>query len=452
MTPARKMRLRLAAQNGLFVILVVALTALLAVIAQRHGTQWDLTSSGRNTLSAASIDVLRKLEGPVVVTAYATPQDPRLGELRKHIRDFLARYQRAKPDIELRFIDPREQPKAAARAGVQVNGELVIAYGDRSERLTALSELDFTNVLIRLSRSEQRLVMSLDGHGERSLIGGANHDLGVFGKQLATKGIDVSTLNLSIAPEVPANTTVLVVASPQVALLPAEIERLLRYVERGGNLLWLIDQEPLQGLDELAENIGLVLSPGVVVDPDAIERGGRPVMSVAAPGAYSGHPIMGNMRVNTLFPFARAVSVSPVEGGSAVPLIEVAQRGWIETDDLNGRIVFDRARDIAGPVQIAVALERMREEKVQRIVVVGSGHFLANMYLGNGGNLDLGINIVNWLAGDERLIAIQPRSAPDVTLTLSKAWLLTLVVAFLIALPLALLSAGAWIWWRRRRA
>lgn len=452
MTPARKMRLRLAVQNGLFVILVVALTALLAVVAQRHGMQWDLTSSGRNTLSAASIDVLRKLEGPVVVTAYATPQDPRLGELRKHIRDFLARYQRAKPDIELRFIDPREQPKAAARAGVQVNGELVIAYGDRSERLTALSELDFTNVLIRLSRSEQRLVMSLDGHGERSLVGGANHDLGDFGKQLATKGIEVSTLNLSIAPEVPANTAVLVVASPQVALLPAEIERLLRYVERGGNLLWLIDQEPLQGLDELAENIGLVLSPGVVVDPDAIERGGRPVMSVAAPGAYSGHPIMSNMRVNTLFPFARAVTVSPVEGWSAVPLIEVAQRGWIETDDLNGRIVFDRARDIAGPVQIAVALERMREEKVQRIVVVGSGHFLANMYLGNGGNLDLGINIVNWLAGDERLIAIQPRSAPDVTLTLSKTWLLGLVIAFLIALPLALLSAGAWIWWRRRRA
>ena len=55
--------------------------------------------------------------------------------------------------------------------------------------------------------------------------------------------------------------------------------------------------------------------------------------------------------------------------------------------------MFDHGRDTAGPVQIAVALERLREEKLQRIVVVGSGHFLANMYLGNGGNLDLGINI-----------------------------------------------------------
>jgi ABC-type uncharacterized transport system involved in gliding motility auxiliary subunit len=72
------------------------------------------------------------------------------------------------------------------------------------------------------------------------------------------------------------------------------------------------------------------------------------------------------------------------------------------------------------------------------------------MYLGNGGNLDLGVNIVNWLAGDERLISIQPRSAPDTTLTLSKGGLLAIVVTFLIVVPIVLLATGALIWWRRR--
>lgn len=452
MTPARRKRLRHAAQNGLFVALVLVLASMIAVIARQHAVQWDLTSSGRNSLSSASIDVLRKLDGPVTVTAYATPQDPRLGDLRKHIGNFVARYQRAKPDVKLVFIDPREQPKAAARAGVQVNGELVVEYAERSERIGVLSELDFTNLLIRLARPGERLVMSLDGHGERSLVNGANHDLGDFGKQLTQKGIGVNALNLTIAPEVPNNVSVLVIASPQVAILPAEMAKLVNYVERGGNLLWLIDQEPLHGLEELAERIGLALSPGVVVDPDAIERGGRPVMSVAASGSYSGHAILNGMRMNTLFPFARAVTATALEGWTATPLVEVAHRGWIETDDLSGRIVFDKGRDTAGPVQIAVALERMREEKTQRIVVVGSGHFLANMYLGNGGNLDLGVNIINWLAGDERLIAIQPRSAHDTSLDLSKGWLLAIVSVFLIVLPLALVCAGAWIWWHRRRA
>ena len=450
MTPAHRSRLRHLAQNGSFVVLVVVLTALIAVVARQHAVQWDLTSSGRNSLSAASVDVLRKLAGPIVVTAYATPHDPRLGDLRKHIGDFIARYQRAKHDVQLNFIDPRERPKAAAKAGVQVNGELVVEYRERSERLSTLSEFDFTNLLIRLSRTESRLVMSLDGHGERSLVGAANHDLGDFGKQLASKGLSVNALNLAIAPQVPDDVSVLVVASPQIDVPPAEVAKLVSYVERGGNLLWLIDQEPLNGLQELAERIGLVLSPGVVVDPDAIEHGGRPVMSVAAPGGYGGHPVLESMRVNTLFPFARAINVNDFDGWRSTPLVEVATRGWIETDDLGGRIVFDKARDTPGPVQIAVALERMREEKTQRVVIVGSGHFLANMYLGNGGNLDLGVNIVNWLAGDERLISIQPRSAPDTTLTLSKGGLLAIVVAFLIVVPIVLLATGALIWWRRR--
>jgi ABC-type uncharacterized transport system involved in gliding motility auxiliary subunit len=129
----RQVRLRMALQNGVFVLLIVVLAGLAAMAAREARTQWDLTSSRRNTLSNASIEVIRKIDGPVEVTAYATPQDARYGDLRKLIRDFIARYQRAKPDIKLEFIDPREQPKAARR-GVQANGELVIEHRGRRER------------------------------------------------------------------------------------------------------------------------------------------------------------------------------------------------------------------------------------------------------------------------------------------------------------------------------
>jgi ABC-type uncharacterized transport system involved in gliding motility auxiliary subunit len=448
----RKVRLRVALQNSVFVVLIIVFAGLLAVAAREYRAQWYVTSSGRNTLSAASIDLLRKIEGPVAVTAYATPQDARFGDLRKLIRDFVARYQRAKPDIQLDFIDPRDQPKAATAAGVQVNGELVVEYGGRRERLSNLSEVAFTNVLVRLARATERLVMSLDGHGERSLINGANHDLGDFGKQLAAKGIEVSALNLVIAPDVPDNVALLVIASPQTQVLPNEIARLERYLERGGNLLWLIDQEPLYGLEPVAEQLGLILMPGIVVDPDSIERGGRPVMAVAAAGNYSSHPVVRAFRFNTLFPFARALTTNPIADWSVIRLIEVAPRGWIETDNLDRRIVFDQGRDIPGPATIALAFERSRNERTQRVVVVGSGHFLANTYLGNGGNLDLGINMVNWLMGDDILIAVQPRRVPDASLALSKVSLLSIVGAYLIVLPLLLLSFGALIWWRRRRA
>ena len=76
-------------------------------------------------------------------------------------------------------------------------------YQRRSERLAEFNEQAFTNVLLRLARGAERLVLWLDGHGERKLNGPANHDLGEFGRQLEHKGFRLSSLNLALAQEVP---------------------------------------------------------------------------------------------------------------------------------------------------------------------------------------------------------------------------------------------------------
>ena len=132
-------------------------------------------------------------------------------------------------------------------------------------------------------------------------------------------------------------------------------------------------------------------------------------------------------------------------------LVEAAPEGWVETGDLNSEIVFDQADDVAGPISIAVALTRNIQDREQRIVVVGSGHFLANTYLGNGSNLDFGINLINWLTGDEALIVIQPRATLDSNLILSESELTLIAVVFLVLLPVLFLVSGTVIWWHRKR-
>jgi ABC-type uncharacterized transport system involved in gliding motility auxiliary subunit len=82
--------------------------------------------------------------------------------------------------------------------------------------------------------------------------------------------------------------------------------------------------------------------------------------------------------------------------------------------------------------------------------VVGSGSFLANAYSGNGGNIDLGINMVNWLTNEEKLITTQPRAVKDGEVTLSKTQLGVISAAFLLVLPLLLILTGG-VMWRRRR-
>lgn len=447
MQVTRKLRLLFTLQNTIFILLFLALIGLTGYFAKAYHKEWDLTQTHRHTLSEASLKVLGQMTGPIEIVAYATPEDPQYGDIRKIIREFLGPYQKAKKDLNLRFVDPIEQPQAARAAGVQANGELVISFQGRTEHLTVFNEQAMTNALMRLARSTRQLILYSDGHGERKLDGIANHDLGDFGKQLAAKGFKIAPLNLAIAQEVPHNAKVVVLASPQVDFTPDEVKKLTDYVARGGNLLWLIDQEPLHGLAPLEEALGLVLSPGIVIDPAVTP----PTAALATP-PYGMNEITAGLDRNTLFPFARQIGANEGSGWSVIPLIEVAQRGWLETDDTQGPVSFDKARDVAGPITIGLALHRSVEDRDQRIVVVGSGHFLANAYLGNGGNLDLGINLVNWLAGDDHLIAIQPRPRIDASLELSKTAATLIALGFMIALPVAFIAVAVLLWWRRRKA
>ena len=241
----------------------------------------------------------------------------------------------------------------------------------------------------------------------------------------------------------------LLIASPQTDLLPGEVDKLLNYIDRGGNLLWLVDQESLRGLLPLTEKLRLTLTPGVVVDPQAEQL--KAPITFALGAIYGQHVITNNFDYITVFPFARQITINENEEWSGVSLVEAAQQGWVETGDLNAAVNFDQADDVAGPIGIAVALTRNIQDREQRIVVVGSGHFLANTYLGNGSNLDFGINLINWLTGDEELMVIQPRATLDSNLILSEFELILIAVGFLVLLPLLFLVNGAVIWWRRKR-
>lgn len=444
-----KLRRQHRIHHGVFVILFLALTGVLGYLATQYRMQWDISQNQRNSLNAASIEILQKLPGPVQVTAYATEYQAEIGDIRKVIADFVALYQRAKPDLTLQFIDPVEQPLLAQEANVQINGEIVITYRHKTEHLAVINEQTFSNALMRLARLEDKLIIELSGHGERTLDGTANFDLGEFGQSLRRSGFGNQSLNLAIEQEIPLDADLLIIASPQVDLLPGEVDKLLDYIDRGGNLLWLVDQESLRGLLPLTEKLRLTLTPGVVVDPHAQQLKAPITFSLGA--VYGQHPVTSGFQYITVFPYARQITIDDNTDWNSVSLVEVAPNGWVETGDLNAEIAFDEAADVPGPISVAAALSRNINDREQRIVIVGSGHFLANTYLGNGNNLDFGINLVNWLTGDEEMMIIQPRAALDGNLALSQSQLTFIAVGLMVALPLLFLAIGISIWWYRRR-
>lgn len=435
-------------RNVLFVLLVIGIAAGIGHLASRYKLQRDITLNASNSLEPGSVTVLKQMTGPITIVVYATEHDARLGDIRKLIREFVSLYQRYKPDLKLNFIDPEKEPEMARAAGIQLNGEMVVSYAGRSEHLTQLNEQVLTAALLRLAHTRDQVVMYLDGHGERKLDGAANHDMGeLFGAKLKQNGFRIASLNLALAQEVPDNAAVLVVTQPQVPLLPGESDKLLRYIERGGNLLWLVDAEPLRGLEPLAERLDLLLPPGVVIDPAATEMNAPATWSLGA--AYPPHAVTRDFNLITAFPSARPLAWNEGDEWEHHALLEVAPRGWVSRSPASTR--FDKQHDTPGPVVIAAALQRHINDREQRIVVVGSGAFLSNSYAGNGGNVDLGVNMVNWLSSEEHLITLQPRAAKDSQLTLSRTQLTAISIGFLIVLPLLLAAVGARMWWKRRR-
>jgi hypothetical protein len=153
-----------------------------------------------------------------------------------------------------------------------------------------------------------------------------------------------------------------------------------------------------------------------------------------------------------MFPHARQIGLTESEEWRVTPLIEVAQRGWVEVGKLEENPTFDAARDLRGPVTIAAAFQRTVGERQQRVIVVGNGAFLSNTYLGNGGNLQLGIAMVNWLASEDELVSIDARPAPDSRIEIEQMTLYSIAVIFLLVLPLLFAVTGTVIWWRRRKA
>lgn len=461
MRVTRKSRLRLRLENISFVVLFITAAGLLAWLSTRYHLQADWTASGRHTLSIASQEVLKRLDGPVELTSYERGEPG----LREKIEAFVERYRRHKPDMTLRFVNPDTVPDRVRELGITANGEVIIAYGGRSEHLQTLTEQAMTNALERVARAEERWLLFLTGHGERAPLGEANHDLGIWGKYLESRGFVVKSINLAELGALPEQTTLLVIAGPQVNLLPGEVAVIQRYLKQGGNLLWLADPGPMRGLVPVAEALGLEFQPGVIVDPTT-QLHGIESPDVALVTGYALHPITRDFDLLTLFPRAVGLQADPPAPWESQAFLTTSGHAWSETGELAGEIRFDEQTEVGGPLDIGIALSRSLEEDKtsetngrsgqpekasQRVVIIGNGDFLSNAFIGNAGNLDLGLNIANWLASDDALIAIPVHVAPDLYLTLSSVQMITMGFGFLIGLPLMLLGMGIFVWLRRRK-
>ena len=435
--------------DALFALLLLSTVVAAGWLIARDDFYWDLTRTRGNTLGPESAAIIARIDGPLRATVFVDALDP----LGKNIDRLLARYRRALPGMEVRFVDPQRFPEQAREAKISIAGQVLLEYRGRRETLSTISERAVSAAIARLSTTHAPWVAVLEGHGERRIEAEGARDLGRFGQELKDRGYLLRNLDLTTVATVPVNTHWALISNPEIALFPGEADRLAQYLDRGGNLLWLMDPGPLNGLDVLAELLGIVPLPGTVVDAKAAQFDPKSP-AVAVISDYPDDLLGAELRTPALLPGARAFETRTAPGWTLTSYLNSSADSWNETGRLEGKISRDEViGEQDGPLPVVLALTRNlpRDGRVQRVLVVGDGDFLSNAQIGAYGNRALGLKLVRWLSGEDGLLPLPPDPQPAAGLSLERARRLLLGVGSLILLPGLFLVCGLTMRWVRSR-
>jgi ABC-type uncharacterized transport system involved in gliding motility auxiliary subunit len=440
-------------------LLVIAILGMGAFLTNRYPKRFDWSEQGVHSLSDQTLKVLSTLDQDLEALALFRRVD------WEPVRAQLDRYAYASDRFKIiEIADPNEKPDLLERYGIAPEqlgqGIVHLVYGDESVNVEQPTEETFTNAIVKLTRTGEKVVYFLEGHGENP-IDGAN-GLGEQGYQLAAEALrnenyKIEKLLLAAKSDVPDDADVVVVAGATRLMLDEERDALDRYLKRGGALLVLIDPEVRTDLVAKLVDWGVEVGDDIVIDREFALFG-----SVATPFARQydqSHPIAKDLRETTLFHVVRSVKPSAEAEGRFSEIVLTGRESWAERDlerfFAEGRAEFDN-RDLDGPVPIAVAGTMTPEgegdpSQEGRLAVFGDSDFASNRMLGRYQNRDLFVNTVNWLLGDVEAISVRPNLSRASSFQMSATQKRTIQLLALFAIPEALAVVGVTIWWTRRQ-
>ncbi|SRR5579875_73253 len=457
------------ANTVVYTAAVIGILVAVNYIASQHEYRFDLTEERIFSLSPQSVKVVQSLKKPLKLYGFFE------GGVNPRARSLYERYAYASPLVSYEIIDPERHPELAERFKVTLMGTTHIQYGGDQgigTNVTDLSESAITNAIIKVSQGETKTACFLEGHGEAD-IDDAQHNGGFAFVRQALEGeaYKIKKVLLATEPTVPKDCNVMVIAGPEKALLPQELDELSNYLKSGGNLLVLLrpprPDMPIDesGLVKLLDQWGVKAGNDIIVD-QVIRLFAGPALGLSpiVQDYNPSQPITQNFTQRTVFPMTR--SVEPEDhtkpGLHVTWLARTSKSSWAETD-LDG--IFKRQEaslgpeDHKGPVTVCDAVEAdldhaggtsTNKAGKARMVVCGSTEFADNQHFNDFYNRDFFMNSVDWLTGQVNEISIRPRTLRASRFRLTVAQFAIVFALSVLLLPELLLITGIVVWWKRR--
>ncbi len=367
-------------------------------LAYQYPLTFDATHNKNNSLSTGNVALLSKLDKPLTIELFTSDRN-----ISEQVQTIIAQFQEKSKNIIFNVNHTPLNPQEKLRLGLHGNHNLLLTYGERQKNIDLnilkWNQQTFSNLLQQILQDKDPWIVFLSGHGEQDPFNKENRNLSILTTELKSKGIKIASLNIGETGIIPDNTQTLVIADSRTAFLPHETTQIVNYLNRGGNLLWLVNPNSVHGLEKLTAVLGIKWLNGTILDHQAHTMG-TPNPAISVITKYPNHPVTKKLDMLTVFPWS-----TPFEYPKALEL------GWKVSAFLNtnASTSIEDEQNHQGPFTIGAAFTKGN----QRVLVVGNGYFLSNGTIHNYGNAMLANNIFNWLNETDLLLNTSYKPAID---------------------------------------
>ena len=487
---ARKWNITL--NTALLVLSVVALLAMVNYLAARHYSRFDWSGTGRIELSPLTRHMLSSVTNELRVILYFDRDET----LFKMSHSLLKSYAAFNPRIIVETIDYTRDTSAALAAKKKYNlvekndrdmvifdcqdrtkfvyqgelsdldmNEMLAGRSGEVKRVAFKGEMLFTSAILNVLTPRQLKAYFLQGQGEHDPAS----DEGLMGYSkfagvLRENGVKSESLLLEGSAEIPSDCNLLIVAGPRLKMFPVVVEKIDRYLKKGGRLLALFNFNSATretGLERTLAEWGVVVGRNRVQDAEFAVNRDKQDMVVSTYGTHKlVRPLVGS-GLYMLLPRTVSSDKSARRGADAPQVEELV------FTSAGGRVIENfrpdgspspSSSDPIGQIPLVVAVEGGGVRKVSaergatRIVVAGDSIFLANDTIDKVANHEFASHAINWLlAREDMLVGIPSKRMKEYKVTMSRAELFSVQWILLAGMPGGALLVGGLVWMRRRR-
>ncbi len=466
--------------SSIVLAFVVAIVILINLFVSQLDIKVDLTDNDIYTLTDDTDSYLKGLSADI--TIYYIVQEGSEYEVLKNVIDEYGRY----PNIKVQWKDPELYPQFASQYTdselTETGNDVIVVNNDTgSSRFIPFDDMYITDYTMDYSTYSQNYSYTLDAEGQitsaiqfvteeshtKMYVVSAHEEveLGNGIKELIEKAnIQVETLDVLSATEVPKDCNILFINSPASDISESELNMYKTYLENGGAAIFTAgySAESMPNYDSLLAYYGVEATGGVVLETEGNYLQNYPTYLVD-PFASVTDDISSEFTVQdyVIVPIAQGLKLQDKEDMRSTitvsEIVKTSEESYAKTnpdEKSEEETLAKTENDIEGPFDTVIQAVDTYKDKTSKVAIFASPYMFADDWIGyySCKNSDLLLDALDWMRGeDTNSIAVPQRSLDtvylEVPLNAASMW----AVITIAVVPLAIIAAGFVVWYRRRK-